>query len=100
MFLAVKRFLMQIGNLSLMLLTEQILLSMLKILLKNQMRQKWKFFILKKKKIEEKEQMLIDDDEKRGNLSIEYSLMKIEYSLKVKTKFEWEQKKQKEVKKT
>ena len=37
--------------------------------------------------------MLIDDDEKRENSSTEYSLMKIEYSLKIKTKFEWEQKK-------
>ena len=51
---------------------------------------KWKLFILKKKKNEEKKQMSIDDDEKRENASIEYSLME---KVKIKNKFEWEQKK-------
>ena len=49
-FSTVKKFLMQIGNLLLILLTEQILLPMLKDSLKNQIRQKWKLFILRKKK--------------------------------------------------
>ena len=75
-FLTVKRFLMQKGNLLLVLLTEQILLPMLKNSLKNLMCQKWKLFILKRKKIEKKEEMSIDDDENRENASIENSLMK------------------------
>ena len=74
-FSTVKRFLMQIGNLLLTLLTEQFLLSLLKDSLKNQMDQKWNLFILRKK-IEKKEQMLIHDDEKRKNEGIEKSLMK------------------------
>ena len=48
-FSTVKRFLMQIGNLLLILLTEQFLLPLLKDSLKNQMDQKWKLFILRKK---------------------------------------------------
>ena len=48
-FSTVKGLLMQIGSLLLILLTDQILLPILKNSLKNQMRQKWKFFILKKK---------------------------------------------------
>ena len=47
-------FLMQIGNLLLILLTKWILLPMLKDSLKNQMRQKWKLFIPRKKKWEER----------------------------------------------
>ena len=63
---------MQIGNLLLILLTEQILLPMLKDSLKNQMRQKWKLFIPRKKN-EKKEQMSIDDDEKTENVSVKNS---------------------------
>ena len=66
---------MQIGNLLLILLTGQTLLSMLKDSLKNQMRQKWKLFILRKK-IDKKEQILIDDDEKRENASVESNLIR------------------------
>ena len=66
---------MQIGNLLLILLTEQILLLMLKNSLKNQMSQKWKLFILKKKN-ENKEQMSIEDDKKRENAGVENDLMK------------------------
>ena len=83
-FSTVKRFLMQIGNLLLTLLTEQFLLSLLKDSLKNQMDQKWNLFILRKK-IEKKEQMLIHDDEKRKNEGIEKSLMK---KVKIKNLFE------------
>ena len=74
-FFTVKGFLMQIGNLLLILLTGQTLLSMLKDSLKNQMRQKWKLFILRKK-IDKKEQILIDDDEKRENASVESNLIR------------------------
>ena len=48
-FFTVKRFLMQLRNLLLMLLTEQMLLPLLKDSSKNQIRQKWKLFILRKK---------------------------------------------------
>ena len=81
---------MQIGNLLLTLLTEHILLPMLKNSLKNQMSQKWKLFIQKKKKIEKREQMSIDDDKKRENASVENSLIKI---VKIKNEFEGKQKK-------
>ena len=50
----------------------------------------------KEKKIEKKEQILIDNDEKRENASIEKSLMK---KVKIKNKFEGEQKKKKMIKK-
>ena len=89
-FSTVKGFLMQIGNLLLTLLTEQILLPMLKNSLKNQMSQKQKLFIQKKKKIEKREQMSIDDDKKRKNASVENSLIKI---VKIKNEFEGKQKK-------
>ena len=89
-FSTVKGFLMQIGNLLLTLLTEKILLPMLKNSLKNQMSQKWKLFIQKKKKIEKREQMSIDDDKKRKNASVENSLIKI---VKIKNEFEGKQKK-------
>ena len=53
-FSTVKKFLMQIGNLLLILLTEQILLLILKDSLNNQMHQKWKLFILGGKNQEER----------------------------------------------
>ena len=57
-------------ELLLILLTEKILLLMLKNSLKNQMRQKWKLFILKKKS-KKREQMSTDDYEKRENVNVE-----------------------------
>ena len=90
-FSTVKRFLMQIGNLLLILLTEKFLLPLLKDSLKNQMDQKWKLFILRKK-IEKKEQMSIHDDEKRKNERVEKSLMK---KVKIKNEFEKAQEKTK-----
>ena len=71
-FSQVKRFLMQIGNLLLILLTERICLPMLKNSLKNQMSEKWKLFILKKKKLrsENKCRLIMTKREKMQALKI------------------------------
>ena len=71
-FSTVKRFLMQIVNLLLILLTEQILLLMLKDLWKNQIHQKWKLFILRNEKLRRKNkcQLMTTKREKMGALKI------------------------------
>ena len=81
---------MQIGNLLLILLTEQILLPILKKFAEELNESKIEIVHPEEKKIEKKEQMSIGDDEKRENASIENSLMK---KLKIKNEFEGQQKK-------
>ena len=80
---------MQIGNLLLMLLTEQFIVDAKKFI-EELNATKMGIVQPEEKKIEKKEQILIDDDEKRENASVENSSMK---KAKMKNELEGEQKK-------
>ena len=73
-FRTAKKFLMWIGNLLLILLTEQILLPMLEDSLKNIKHDKSEYCSSWGKKLRRKN-VSIDDDKKRENQSVENSLM-------------------------
>ena len=75
---------MQIGNLLLILLTEQILLPILKKFAEELNESKIEIVHPEEKKIEKKEQMSIDNDKKRENTSAENSSMK---KVKIKNEF-------------
>ena len=73
-FRTAKKFLMWIGNLLLILLTEQILLPMLEDSLKNIKHDKVNIVHPGEKKLRRKN-VSIDDDKKRENQNVENSLM-------------------------